>query len=116
MRFLQKEKQLNENFIESELNNLCASLQHTIIEILYEKVIKAIKQTGINRIVFGGGVSCNSGIINKFKKNEQYEKYKSFFPKFEYTTDNAAMIAMVGFLKYKNSDFSSLEKRRRSTI
>ena len=110
MRFLQKEKQLNENFIELELNNLCASLQHTIIEILYEKVIKAIKQTGINRIVFGGGVSCNSGIINKFKKNEKHENYKSFFPKFEYTTDNAAMIAMVGFLKYQKSDFSSLEK------
>jgi N6-L-threonylcarbamoyladenine synthase len=108
MRFLEKEKQLNENFIESELNNLCASLQYTITEILYEKVIKATKQTGINRIVFGGGVSCNSGIINKFKKNEQYENYKSFFPKFEYTTDNAAMIAMVGFLKYQNSDFSSL--------
>ena len=110
MRFLQKEKQENDNFIDSELNNLCASLQETIVEILYDKIIKAVKQTGVNRVVFGGGVSCNSGIINKFKNNEQLENYKSFFPKFEYTTDNAAMIAMVGYLKFQNNDFSSLEK------
>ena len=110
MRFLQKEKKENDNFIDSELNNLCASLQETIVEILYDKIIKAVKQTGVNRVVFGGGVSCNSGIINKFKNNEQLENYKSFFPKFEYTTDNAAMIAMVGYLKFQNNDFSSLEK------
>ena len=110
MRFLQKEKKENDNFIDSELNNLCASLQETIVEILYDKIIKAVKQTGVNRVVFGGGVSCNSGIINKFKNNEQLENYKSFFPKFEYTTDNAAMIAMVGYLKFQNNDFSSFEK------
>jgi len=110
MRYIQKEKNNNNNFISIELDNLCASLQLTIVEILYEKIILAIKQTGINRIVFGGGVSCNSGIIKKFKQNENIENYKSYFPKFEYTTDNAAMIAMVGYLKYKNNDFSSIEK------
>ena len=110
MRYIQKEKNNNNNFISIELDNLCASLQLTIVEILYEKIILAIKQTGINRIVFGGGVSCNSGIIEKFKQNENIENYKSYFPKFEYTTDNAAMIAMVGYLKYKNNDFSSIEK------
>ena len=61
-------------------------------------------------MVFGGGVSCNSGIIAKFKENESVENYVSYFPKFEYTTDNAAMIAMVGYLKYNNKDFSSIEK------
>ena len=110
MRYIQKEKNNNNNFISTELENLCASLQLTIVEILYEKIILAIKQTGINRVVFGGGVSCNSGIIEKFKQNENIENYKSYFPKFEYTTDNAAMIAMVGYLKYKNNDFSSIEK------
>jgi N6-L-threonylcarbamoyladenine synthase len=110
MRYIQKEKNNNNNFIPTELENLCASLQLTIVEILYEKIILAIKQTGINRVVFGGGVSCNSGIIEKFKQNENIENYKSYFPKFEYTTDNAAMIAMVGYLKYKNNDFSSIEK------
>ena len=110
MRYIQKEKNNNDNFISTELENLCASLQLTIVEILYEKIILAMKQTGINRVVFGGGVSCNSGIIEKFKQNENIENYKSYFPKFEYTTDNAAMIAMVGYLKYKNNDFSSFEK------
>lgn len=110
MRYIQKEKNNNDDFISTELENLCASLQLTIVEILYEKIILAIKQTGINRVVFGGGVSCNSGIIEKFKQNENIENYKSYFPKFEYTTDNAAMIAMVGYLKYKNNDFSSIEK------
>lgn len=110
MRFIQKEKNNNDDFISNELENLCASLQSTIVEILFEKIILAIKQTGINKVVFGGGVSCNSGIIEKFKQNEIIENYKSYFPKFEYTTDNAAMIAMVGYLKYNNNDFSTLEK------
>ena len=110
MRYIQKEKNNNDDFISNELENLCASLQSTIVEILYEKIILATKQTEINKVVFGGGVSCNSGIIEKFKQNEIIENYKSYFPKFEYTTDNAAMIAMVGYLKYNNNDFSTLEK------
>jgi len=110
IRYIQKEKNNDDDFISNELENLCASLQSTIVEILFEKIILAIKQTGINKVVFGGGVSCNSGIIEKFKQNEIIENYKSYFPKFEYTTDNAAMIAMVGFLKFNNDDFSTLEK------
>ena len=110
MRYIQKEKNNNDDFISNELENLCASLQSTIVEILFEKIILATKQTEINKVVFGGGVSCNSGIIEKFKQNEIIENYKSYFPKFEYTTDNAAMIAMVGYLKYNNNDFSTLEK------
>jgi len=110
MRYIQKEKMNNESFVSNELENLCASLQNTIVEILFDKIVLAIKQTGIHKVVFGGGVSCNSGIIQKFKHNENIENYKSYFPKFEYTTDNAAMIAMVGFLKFNNDDFSTLEK------
>ena len=96
LRFIQKEERRDKNFINNELNNLCASLQNTIVEILFEKILEAILKTGINRVVFGGGVSCNSAIIKKFKENEIKHNYESFFPKFEYTTDNAAMIAIVG--------------------
>ena len=112
LRFIEKESKLNNEFVSIELNNLCASLQNTIIEILFDKVTIAIKSTGIKNVVFGGGVSCNSGIIKKFidEKND----FKVFFPKFEYTTDNAAMIAMVGYLKFKNHLFSNLEKGAKS--
>jgi len=110
LRFVKNEEIKDLFFIKKELNNLCASLQNTIVEILFEKILEAIEKTGINRVVFGGGVSCNSGIIKKFKENEIKKKYKSYFPKFEYTTDNAAMIAIVGYLKYKNKDFSTLDK------
>ena len=112
LRFIEKESMLNSDFVSNELNNLCASLQNTIIEILFDKVINAIKSTGIKNVVFGGGVSCNSGIIKKFK-NEKND-FKAFFPKFEYTTDNAAMIAMVGYLKFQNNLFSNLEKGAKS--
>ena len=95
-----KESKINKDFVQKEINNLCASLQYTIVEILYEKVILSLKQTDISSVVFGGGVSCNSGIITKFKENESLEDYVSYFPKFEYTTDNAAMIAMVGYLTF----------------
>lgn len=104
------EKGSNEykKFIETECNNLCASLQSTIIQILSEKVLNAVKITGVNNIVFGGGVSANSGIRNYF--NEKKEKLNVFFPKIEYTTDNAAMIAMVGYLKFKEKKFSNLKQ------
>ncbi len=108
LRFIEKESKTKEDFISLELNNLCASLQKTIVDVLFEKINSAVKETGIKNIVFGGGVSCNTGIIEKFmdKKND----LKAFFPKFEYTTDNAAMIAMAGYLKYIKKDFSNLEE------
>tara|TARA_B100000767_G_scaffold254308_1_gene259591 strand:- start:1859 stop:2866 length:1008 start_codon:yes stop_codon:yes gene_type:complete len=108
LRFIEKESELNKDFIKDEINNLCASLQKTIVDILFEKINNAVKLTQINNVVFGGGVSCNTGIIEKFmdKKND----LKAFFPKFEYTTDNAAMIAMAGYLKFNKKDFSNLEE------
>ena len=108
LRFIEKESKMKDDFISKEVNNLCASLQKTIVDILFEKINYAVKETGLKNIVFGGGVSCNTGIINKF--NENKNDFKTFFPKFEYTTDNAAMIAMVGYLKYKKNDFSSIRK------
>ena len=103
------EKGLNDDikFIEIESNNLCASLQATIIKILSQKVLSAVAKTGVKNIVFGGGVSANSGIRNYFL--ELKENLNIFFPKNQYTTDNAAMIAMVGYLKFKEKKFSKLE-------
>ena len=96
-----------EDFIEKEQDNLCASLQSTITEILLEKVLQAVKETGIKNIVFGGGVSANSEIRSSFQKKKNINV---FFPKRAYTTDNAAMIAMVGYLKYNEKKFSNLEE------
>ena len=107
IRCIEKGLQQNDKFIELECNDLCASLQETIIKILSEKVLNAVKITGVNNIVFGGGVSANSGIRNYFEQHK--EKLNIFFPKIEYTTDNAAMIAMVGYLKYKENKFSNLK-------
>ena len=97
----------DQNFINIESNNLCASLQSTIIKILSEKILNAVKLTGVNNIVFGGGVSANSGIRKYFDQHK--ENLNVFFPKIQYTTDNAAMIAMVGYLKFKEKKFSKLE-------
>ena len=106
-RCIEKGLHQNDKFVELECNNLCASLQETIIKILSEKVLNAVKITGVNNIVFGGGVSANSGIRNYFEQHK--EKLNIFFPKIQYTTDNAAMIAMVGYLKFKENKFSNLK-------
>ncbi len=102
-------------FIEKEINNLCASLQLTITEILFEKVKLAAKQKKILNIVFGGGVSANTKIRGIFKNENNLKLY---FPKLEYTTDNAAMIAIVGYLKFKDNLFSelNLESKARYSI
>ena len=104
--FIQKETKANKNFIEENLNDICASIQYTIIGILMDKLKLASKQTGIKHIAIGGGVSANSGIRQALKDSEQKFGWTSYVPKFEFTTDNAAMIAMVGYLKFLESDFS----------
>ena len=106
--FVQKQVQNNPDFIEENLHDICASLQYTIINILVDKLKKAVKETGIKRIAIGGGVSANSGIRKALKDGEQKYGWKTFVPKFEYTTDNAAMIAIVGYLKYLKQDFTDM--------
>lgn len=105
--FIQKEKAKNPNFIEENTNDICASIQHTIIEILMDKLKLAVKETGINQIAIGGGVSANSGIRKTLKKAEQKYGWKTFVPKFEYTTDNAAMIGIVGYQKFLSQHFEN---------
>ncbi len=106
--FIQKKVKENSNFIEENLEDICASLQYTIINILMDKLKKASKQTGIKSIAIGGGVSANSGIRKALKDGEHKYGWKTFIPKFEYTTDNAAMIGIVGYLKYLEKDFTDM--------
>ncbi|NQX85360.1 MAG: tRNA (adenosine(37)-N6)-threonylcarbamoyltransferase complex transferase subunit TsaD [Flavobacteriaceae bacterium] len=105
--FVQRETKKNPNFVKEHLNDICASIQYTIIGILIDKLKKATKETGIKRIAIGGGVSANSGIRKALKDGEHKFGWKTYVPKFEFTTDNAAMIAIVGYLKYLENDFAS---------
>jgi N6-L-threonylcarbamoyladenine synthase len=105
--FIQKNVLENPNFIEENRNDICASIQHTIIEILMDKLKLAVKETGINQIAIGGGVSANSGIRSTLKAAENRYGWKTFIPKFEYTTDNAAMIGIVGYQKYLHEKFEN---------
>ncbi|WP_276166254.1 tRNA (adenosine(37)-N6)-threonylcarbamoyltransferase complex transferase subunit TsaD [Zobellia alginiliquefaciens] len=104
--FVQKETAKNPNFVVENLNDICASIQKTIVHILMDKLKKAVEQTGITQIAIGGGVSANSGIRNALKMAEKNRGWKTFIPKFEYCTDNAGMIGIVGHLKYKQNQFT----------
>ncbi len=107
--FVQKQVAINPDFINENLNDICASIQHTIVEILMDKIELAVKQTGITRIAIGGGVSANSGIRETLKATESKYRWKTYIPKFEYTTDNAAMIGIVSYQKYLKQQFDNLE-------
>jgi N6-L-threonylcarbamoyladenine synthase len=104
--FIQKNVNENSKFIDENKNDICASIQHTIVEILMEKLIMAVSQTGITQIAIGGGVSANSGIRHTLKEAEKKHGWKTYIPKFEYTTDNAAMIGIVGYQKFLESKFN----------
>jgi N6-L-threonylcarbamoyladenine synthase len=104
--FVQRETEKNPEFVNNNLNDICASLQYTIIGILMDKIKLAVKQTGIKQIAIGGGVSANSGIRAALTSGEKKFGWKTYIPKFEYTTDNAAMIAIVGYLKFLEGDFT----------
>jgi len=106
--FIQKQVKENPKFIEENRDDICASIQYTIVEILMDKLKIAVKQTGINQIAIGGGVSANSGIRKTLKEAEKKYGWKTYVPKFEYTTDNAAMIGIVGYYKYLKGDFANL--------
>ena len=109
LNFIHKETRTDENFIKNNLNSICASLQKVIVEILMDKLVIASKQTGIKTIVICGGVSANSEVRSKLKLNSEKYEWKIHIPKLSYTTDNAAMIAITGQLKYEHELFSDLE-------
>jgi N6-L-threonylcarbamoyladenine synthase len=103
--FLQKQ---DSEFIATNLNDLCASVQYTIVEILLKKLKKAIQETGIHEICIAGGVSANSGLRNGVVALGEKTRSKVFLPKFEYCTDNAAMIAITAHYKYLAGAFDDL--------
>lgn len=104
--FIQKKVKENPHFIDENLPDICASVQKTIVEILMEKIHNAVKLTGITHIAIAGGVSANSEIRKTLKAAEQLYGWTTYIPKFEFTTDNAAMIGIVGYLKLLHDSFS----------
>lgn len=104
--FLQRETKKNPDFVAENINDICASVQYTILEILMDKLKLAVKQTGIQQIAIGGGVAANSGIRARLKEAEETLGWKTYIPKFQYCTDNAAMIGIVGYLKFLEKQFT----------
>lgn len=104
--FLRDRLNENPNFIEENKADLCASLQQTIITILLDKVEKAAKETKIKEIAIAGGVSANSGLRGAITQLGERNGWNIYIPEFRFTTDNAAMIAIVGYYKYLNGEFS----------
>ena len=108
INFLHKEKNNNKDFIEDNLNDICASIQKNLIDNLMSKIELLSLKNKLNRIVLGGGVSANSYLKERLNTESKKNDWEIFVPKLEYTTDNAAMIGIVGHLKYKESIKSSL--------
>lgn len=107
--FIRDKQKENPNFLEENMADVCASIQHRIVSVLINKVKKAVKETGINRVAIAGGVSANSGLRNALLEAEKKWKWNVFIPKFEYCTDNAAMIAIAGYHKYLKGEFVGQE-------
>jgi len=103
--FLRKQEKEHPDFIAENLNDICASVQHSIIQILMDKLKKAAKQYNINEIAIAGGVSANSGLRSTLKEMEARLGWKVYIPAFQYCTDNAGMIAIAGYQKYLKRDF-----------
>ena len=107
--FLQKENRKDPEFVSKNLDNLCASIQRTIIDILLKKLEKAAKHLGVNEIALAGGVSANSELRQRFCELGEKNGWKTHIPKFEYCTDNAAMIAIVAHYKFLKGEFVGQE-------
>ena len=105
--FLRDEKLKNPGFIEENLNDICASIQQKLIDMLVQKLKKAAKQNGIREIAIAGGVSANSGLRKRMQEEAVLSNWKVYIPDFQYCTDNAAMIAMTGYFQFLNNDFSN---------
>ena len=107
--FLRDKVAEDPDFIERNKADLCASLQQTIIDILMSKLIKAVKATGVTEVAIAGGVSANSGLRDAVTREGEKRGWRVFLPKKSYTTDNAAMIAVEGYFKYRKEEFASLD-------
>lgn len=103
--FLRAELKKNENFIKENENDLCASIQYTLVKMLTQKLRKAARLHDIKELAIAGGVSANSGLRNALKELAEKENWKVYIPDFEYCTDNAGMIAMAAHFKYQQKEF-----------
>ena len=97
------------DFIEKHKEDIAASLECTIVDILMKKLRKAVKQTGIKHVAVAGGVSANNGLRNAFKEHAEKYGWTIYIPKFSYTTDNAAMIGITGYYKYLDGEFCNMD-------
>jgi N6-L-threonylcarbamoyladenine synthase len=107
--FIRDERKKNPAFVEENLNDICASIQHHLVTMLTEKLVQASEETGIKQIAIAGGVSANSGLRNALKELAVNNNWDLFTPAFEYCTDNAGMIAMAAHHQYQKGIFSTLE-------
>lgn len=104
------------DFIEHHKEDLAASLEKTIVDILMDKLRKAVKDTGIRQVAVAGGVSANNGLRNAYREHAEKYGWKIFIPKFGYTTDNAAMIAITGYYKFLDKDFCTIDQPAYSRV
>jgi N6-L-threonylcarbamoyladenine synthase len=107
--FLRDQKKQDPDFVKNNLSDICASIQHTLIRILLQKLRKAARQTGIREIAIAGGVSANSGLRQLLQEEGEREGWQVYIPRFEYCTDNAAMIAMAAHFKALKGEFCGQE-------
>ena len=107
--FVRDEMAKDPSFLENNKEDLCASFQKTLIDILMDKLIKASKQTGIREITIGGGVSANSGLRERLTLEGRKRHWNTYLPEFRYTTDNAAMIAIAGYYHYLAGERTPLD-------
>lgn len=107
--FIRKHQEIDAGFVEREKDHICASIQHTIVKILMQKLEKAVAETGLKHIAIGGGVAANSGIRAALKQAEEEQGWTTYVPPMEYCTDNAAMIGIVGYFKYLEERFCGLD-------
>jgi N6-L-threonylcarbamoyladenine synthase len=114
--FLQKETKLNPNFIEENKADLCASIQASVVDILLKKITKAAKEHNIHQIAIAGGVSANSGLRNALQEAGKKYQWNVFIPKFEYCTDNAAMIAITGKFLFEKGIFGNQKSAAASRL
>lgn len=108
--FLRDQQKEDPQFVEHHKEDLAASLEKTIVEILMKKLKMAVKQTGIRRVALSGGVSANTALRQAFLNQQKAGNWEVFIPPFSFTTDNAAMIAVTGYYKYLDKDFATIDK------
>ena len=109
INFLHKNINKNKNFIDENLQDICASIQKNLVDNLLNKVKFLATKNNLNSIIFGGGVSANSYLKNRLDYESRENNWTVFIPELQYTTDNAAMIGIVGYLKYSSSELSDLK-------